>query len=134
MIKDLVVALSVGDSRDVAADYAMSVAAASDAHVTGVAFAYEPVMPGTLMGGIPASLIDTGRAESRKAANAAAERFERATSAGVSVDTRIVDATVVGAADLFGRIARRFDISVVAQIEPDRGGGQDLIIEAALFQ
>src|SRR5262249_12091336 len=48
--------------------------------------------------------------------------------------TRIVDATLVGAADLFGRIARRFDLSVVAQNEPHRGSGQDLLIESALFQ
>jgi nucleotide-binding universal stress UspA family protein len=40
----------------------------------------------------------------------------------------------VGAADLFGRIARRFDLSVVGQAEPHRGGAQDLLIEGALFQ
>jgi nucleotide-binding universal stress UspA family protein len=134
MIKDIVVALSVTGTRDVAADYALSVAGAFDAHVTGVAFAYEPVIPGTVMGGVPASLIESSRAESRNAAKAAAERLERAPGAGVAVETRIVDATLVGAADLFGRIARRFDLSVVAQADPDRAGGQDLVIEAALFQ
>ncbi|MFL6935922.1 MAG: universal stress protein [Xanthobacteraceae bacterium] len=134
MIKDVVVPLSVAGTRDVAADFALSVAAAFDAHVTGVAFAYEPVMPGTAMGGIPASLIESSRAESRNAAKAATARFEKAQTAGVSVETRIVDATLVGAADLFGRIARRFDISVVAQAEPNRAGAQDLMIEAALFQ
>jgi nucleotide-binding universal stress UspA family protein len=134
MIKDIVVPMSVAGTRDVAADYALSVASAFEAHVTAVAFAYEPVIPGTVMGGIPASLIESSRAESRNAAKAAAERFEKAQGAGVSVETRIVDATLVGAADLFGRIARRFDISVVAQAEPDRAGAQDLIIEAALFQ
>jgi nucleotide-binding universal stress UspA family protein len=134
MIKDIVVALSVGGSRDVAADYALSVAGAFNAHLTGVAFAYEPVIPGNVMGGVPASLIESSRAESRNAAKAAAERVEKAQDAGLSVETRIVDATLVGAADLFGRIARRFDVSVVGQAEPNRAGAQDLIIEAALFQ
>jgi nucleotide-binding universal stress UspA family protein len=134
MIKDIVVALSVAATRDAAADYALSVAGAFDGHVTGVAFAYEPVIPGTAMGGIPAGLIESTRAESRKAAKAATERFEKAQTAGVSLETRIVDATLMGAADLFGRIARRFDLSVVAQAEPGRGGAQDLMIEAALFQ
>jgi nucleotide-binding universal stress UspA family protein len=134
MMKDIVVALAPGASHDVAADYAMSVAARFDGHLTGIAFAYEPVMPGTVMGSIPAGLIEASRVESRNIARAAAERFEKSHTAGVSVETRVVDATLVGAADLFGRIARRFDLSVVAQHEPHRGGNQDLIIEAALFQ
>jgi len=134
VIKDVVVALSLAESRDVAADYAVSVATAFDAHVTGVAFAYEPVMPGTLMGDVPAGLIESSRIQSRDAAAAAAERFEKAAPPGISLETRVMDATVVGGADLFGRIARRFDLSVVSQSEPDRASGQDLIIEAALFQ
>jgi len=134
MIKDIVVALSVGGAHDAAAEYALSVGAAFEAHVTGIAFAYEPVIPGNVMGGVPASLIDSSRAQSRSAAKAAAERFENGRPGGLSVETRLVDATLVGAADLFGRIARRFDLAVVGQAEPHRGGGQDLLIEGALFQ
>lgn len=135
MIKDTVVNLSVGNSRDVAADYAVSVADAFGAHVAGMAFAYEPVIPGTVMGGVPAELIEASLAESRKAAEDAIARFDQAAGrAGVSFESRVLDATLVGAADLFGRIARRFDLSVVAQAEPDKAAGEDLIIEAALFQ
>jgi nucleotide-binding universal stress UspA family protein len=135
MIKDTVVNLSVGNSRDVAADYAVSVADAFGAHVAGMAFAYEPVIPGTVMGGVPAELIEASLAESRKAAGDAIARFDQAAGrAGVSFESRVLDATLVGAADLFGRIARRFDLSVVAQAEPDKATGEDLIIEAALFQ
>jgi nucleotide-binding universal stress UspA family protein len=135
MIKDTVVNLSVGKSRDVAADYAVSVADAFGAHVAGTAFAYEPVIPGTVMGGVPAELIEASLAESRKAAGDAIARFDQAAGrAGVSFESRVLDATLVGAADLFGRIARRFDLSVVAQAEPDKAAGEDLIIEAALFQ
>jgi len=36
MISDLVVAVAVGGERDVATDHALSVAAAFDAHVSGV--------------------------------------------------------------------------------------------------
>jgi nucleotide-binding universal stress UspA family protein len=135
MIKDTVVNLSVGNSRDVAADYAVSVADAFGAHVAGMAFAYEPVIPGTVMGSVPAELIEASLAESRKAAEDAIARFDQAAGrAGVSFESRMLDATLVGAADLFGRIARRFDLSVVAQAEPDKAAGEDLIIEAALFQ
>jgi nucleotide-binding universal stress UspA family protein len=135
MIKDTVVNLAVGNSRDVAADYAVSVADAFGAHVAGMAFAYEPVIPGTVMGSVPAELIEASLAESRKAAEDAIARFDQAAGrAGVSFESRVLDATLVAAADLFGRIARRFDLSVVAQAEPDKAAGEDLIIEAALFQ
>jgi nucleotide-binding universal stress UspA family protein len=135
MIKDIVANLSVGESRDVAADYAISVAETFGAHLAGVAFAYEPVIPGTIMGGMPADVIDASRAESERAAKAAATRFDQgAGRAGVSFESRVFDATLVGASDLFGRIARRFDVSVVGQAEPDKLAGEDLIIEAALFQ
>src|SRR5712691_10397376 len=130
MIKDTVVNLSVGNSRDVAADYAVSVANAFGAHVAGTAFAYEPAIPGTVMGPLPAELIEASRAESRKAAKDAVARFDQAAGrAGVSFESRVVDATLVGGADLFGRIARRFDLSVVAQAEPDKAAGEDLIID-----
>jgi nucleotide-binding universal stress UspA family protein len=135
MIKDTVVNLSVGNPRGVAADYAVSVADTFGAHVAGMAFAYEPVIPGTAMGSVPAELIEASLAESRKAAEDAIARFDQAAGrAGVSFESRLLDTTLVGAADLFGRIARRFDLSVVAQAEPDKAAGEDLIIEAALFQ
>ena len=55
-------------ARDVAGPYAISIAETFDAHVAGVAFVYEPVIPPTIMGGIPASLIEEQRAENDKAA------------------------------------------------------------------
>ncbi len=135
MIKDVVVNLNAREQRSVAADYAISLAAAQGAHVSGVAFAFEPVIPGTLMGGLPSEAIEMGRAESRKAADDAIARFEHAAQmAGLSFDSRKLESTLVGAADLFGQIARRYDLAVVAQGEPGKMAGEDMIIEAALFQ
>jgi nucleotide-binding universal stress UspA family protein len=135
MFKDIVVNLSVVGSRDVAADYAVSVAETFGAHLAAVAFAYEPVIPGTVMGGVSADVFEASREESEKAAKAATARFDQgAGRAGLSFESRVFDATLVGASDLFGRIARRFDLSVVGQAEPDKLAGEDLIIEAALFQ
>ena len=45
MIKDIVVKLSVGERASPAEDYAISVAAAFDAHVVGIAFLYYPIVP-----------------------------------------------------------------------------------------
>ncbi len=45
----------------------------------------------------------------------------------------MLDASIAGAADLFGRIARRFDIAVVGQAQRELGVSEDLLIEGALF-
>jgi nucleotide-binding universal stress UspA family protein len=135
MVKDLVVNLTGGTSQDFAADYAISIAALFTAHVGGVAFVYEPVIPGSLLGGIPTDLIEAQREENSKVARAAVARFDAATQkAGVSAESRILDASIEGAADLFGRIARRFDISVVGQARPKEGATEELLIEGALFE
>jgi nucleotide-binding universal stress UspA family protein len=134
MIKDIVVNLVSGEAQDAASAYAVSVAQAFDAHVVGVAFIYEPVIPGSLLGGIPTDLIEVQREENAKAAKTAVELFEAAAKgAGVSAETRLLDASMAGAADLFGRIARRFDIAIVGQVQPEQGASEELLIEGALF-
>ena len=44
MVKDVVVNLLVVEGRDPACDYALSVAHAFNVHLTGIAFAYDPVL------------------------------------------------------------------------------------------
>jgi len=130
MVKDIVVNLTGGAPQDFAADYAVSLARLFDAHIAGVGFVYEPVIPGTVLGGIPTDLIEAQREENAKAAKAATDRFEAAAKrAGVSAEVRLLDASVAGAADLFGRIARRFDLAVVGQARPREGASEELLIE-----
>jgi nucleotide-binding universal stress UspA family protein len=134
MIKDIVVNLSVHPSRDVAGNYAISVAEAFGAHLAGVAFSYDPIIPPTIMGGVPASFIEEQRAQADQAASDAIAKFdEAARRAGVSCESRILGASVAGAADQFGRMARRFDLSAVGQAEPDAVAPEELIVEGALF-
>jgi nucleotide-binding universal stress UspA family protein len=134
MIKDLIVNLSVAGGRDVAGPYAISAAETFGAHAAGVAFAYEPVIPPTIMGTIPASFIEDQRAENEKAAADARARFdEAARRAGVSSESWSTWASVAGSADHFGAMARRFDFSVVAQAEPDKLSPEETIVEGALF-
>ena len=134
MIKDLVVNLGLGKPRDVAAEYAISIAEAFGAHACGVAFAYEPVVPPSVMGGIPADIIDVQWVASESAADAAIAAFEAAAKrAGIAAETRKLAASIGGAGDLFGRLARRFDLAVTAQAEPKASAAPGLIIEGALF-
>jgi len=134
MIKDLVVNLGIGAPRDVAAGYAISIAEAFDAHLSAIAFAYEPLVPPSIMGGVPLEVIEAQWAASERAADGAIAAFEAAAKrAGVASGHRKLTASLGAAGELFGRLARRFDLSVVGQAEPKQGAAQDLVIEGALF-
>lgn len=134
MIKDIVVNLSLG-AQDPACDYALSVAEAFGAHVLGVAVSYDPVIPGTIMGGIPPEIIEAQRAESNKKARAAIARFEQAAKRmGLSAETRTIQASISGAAEQIGHIGRRFDLVVVGQPDRQKSLPEDIIDEAVLFE
>jgi nucleotide-binding universal stress UspA family protein len=135
MLKDIVVNLSSQGPRDFAAEYATSIAAMFGAHITGVSFVYEPVIPDGMLGGVPVDLIELQRQENSKAANDAISRFDAAAKkAGLSAETRLLDATFGGAATSFAQISRRFDLVVVGQAQRERGPADDLLIEGALFE
>jgi nucleotide-binding universal stress UspA family protein len=134
MIKDLVVNLGLGEQNP-AGNYAISVAEAFGAHVLAVAFAYEPVIPGSVMGGIPPEFIEAQRAESEKGARATTARFEAAAKrAGISSETRILSASVSGASDQLGRISRRFDVVVLSQPTREQPVPDEVIDEGVLFE
>jgi nucleotide-binding universal stress UspA family protein len=134
MIKDIVVNLGLG-AHDPAGDYAISVADAFQAHLLGVAFSFEPVIPGLVMGGIPPEFIESQRRESDKRARAAIERFDNAAKrAGVSAESRIISASISGAADQLGHIARRFDLVVVGQADGDAAMPDEVVDEGVLFE
>jgi hypothetical protein len=136
MIKDIVLHLSADAKHDVAAKYAVSVAEAFGANLAAVTFAYETVLPATLMGGgLPVDFINEQRALDEVAPQAAMTRLkEMARRSGVAVEVRLETTSLAGAADIFGHLARQFDLSIVGQANPDVVGPQELIIEAALFQ
>jgi nucleotide-binding universal stress UspA family protein len=134
MIKDIVVNLGLG-ANDPAGNYAVSVAEAFGSHLLGIAFSYEPVIPGTVMGGIPPEIIESQRTESDKKARAAIARFEQATKrAGISAETRTISASISGAADQLGRIGRRFDLVIVGQPGRKDSLPDEVIDEGVLFE
>lgn len=135
MIKDIVVNLGPG-ANDSAGAFAISVAETFEAHLAGVAFAYDPVIPGSVMGGIPPEFIEQQRAETEKTASAAIARFEQAAKrAGISYESRKLNATAAGAADQLAKLARRYDLVIVGQAKRDEESAPtDLIDEGVLFQ
>ncbi len=133
MIKDIVVNLGLGAS-DRAGDYAISLATAFEAHVLGIAFAYDPVIPAAVMGGIPPEFIDAQRTEADGKARMAVARFEKAAkSAGISAESLVIHATFSGASDRLAQMARCFDIAVVGQPEHDSSSAEDIVGEGVLF-
>jgi nucleotide-binding universal stress UspA family protein len=135
MIKDIVVNLSGPGQTDFAVKYALSVARTLGAHLTGIAFLYDPVIPDGALGGVPVQLIEAQREENSKAAQSAVQRFEEnARAAGVSVSSRTVEASVGGGATVFAKIARRFDLVVLGQSQREYGASEEVMIEAALFE
>jgi nucleotide-binding universal stress UspA family protein len=135
MIKDVVVCLPPIASDKGTISCAVSIAQTFEAHLFGVAFAYQPVVVGSIIDGFPAALIDGQRRENEKAAKDAIGRFEEAARlAGIAAESCLLNADVSGAAESFAQMARRFDLAVVRQEESGQPGAQDLIIEAALFR
>lgn len=136
MLKDVLVSLSVAIGRDPACEYAVSVANAFNAHLAGIAIAYDPTVP-AIAGGCEVMLpgwVEEERSKAAERAMAAIAQFEAASRrAGLAAETRVLNATVSKAPHLFAQVARGFDLSLVRQSDPERPGYEDLIIKAALF-
>ncbi len=135
MIKDIVVNLSVGEKAGPTGDYAISLASACGAHLTGIAFVYDPIVPISGTGYIPAEVIESQQSDNEAAAKAALDRFAEATRrAGLSAEPLSLTASLSGAGDQFGRIARRFDLAVVGQAEPEASSVEEIVAETTLFE
>jgi nucleotide-binding universal stress UspA family protein len=134
MIKDIIVNLERWIERDPARDFAISVAETFDAHLAGVSFAYAPDFPGYVMLEIPPDIVAQMIAESEKVALAAIERFEAAAKRSlISAEHRMLKTIGASAPVILATLARRFDLSVFMQSEPN-GVDNDDLIETSLFQ
>jgi nucleotide-binding universal stress UspA family protein len=134
MLKDLIVNLAVGAKSGPAADYAVSLARACGAHLTGTAVALKPVIPSMTIEGIGPDVIGAAITENEEAARAASDRFlALAKSQGVTASVMDLTETLADAVARFAKIARTFDLSVLPQGDPDDDTEQDMYIESALF-
>ncbi|QRG07461.1 universal stress protein [Xanthobacter dioxanivorans] len=135
MIRDILVNLAQGTDKDVARDFAASLAASFGAHLTGLTVAYEIDVPPFYMGALPTDFIDAQVLENQAAADKAAQGFTAAaTAAGVTHDVRTLTASLGVAASTFADMSRLFDITVVGQPDPDRPGPEEVIAETVLIE
>jgi nucleotide-binding universal stress UspA family protein len=134
MIKGIIVNLEQQVSRDPARDFAISVAETFDAHVAGIAFAYAPDFPGYMMLEIPPDIVAQMIVESEKAALAAIDRFDAATTRSqLPSEHRLFKTIGAEGPAILSNLARRFDLSVLMQSDPN-GVDNDDMIETSLFE
>jgi hypothetical protein len=77
IIKDILATLPTGDAPSFALDYAITVARAFDAHLTGIAFVQDGASLGTLFDRATGIALDDYRREEEASAEAAEVRFEK---------------------------------------------------------
>ncbi|MEO8667492.1 MAG: universal stress protein [Bauldia sp.] len=120
-------------SAMVAADFARRI----DAHLTGLALAYDPVLPVyTVAAPLPADFIVEAREEALSDAAAAAKSFQAiAAAAGISAETRTVETTGTGGFAGIVAACMLTDLVVIGQQTPERSEPmREALIEALLFQ
>jgi nucleotide-binding universal stress UspA family protein len=87
------------------------------------------------MEAVPADVIESLREESARAANGAIERFKQAAAqARLPAETQMVESSIEGIPRAFGRIARTFDLAIVAQTEPEVMTSTGPVAEAVMFE
>jgi nucleotide-binding universal stress UspA family protein len=131
MIKDIILNLERDESLDQLRDYALSVAERFEAHITGVVFG-GPNIPAFAQLDFPSQISAEMMAEGELAARAAVARFDTAAKRSLVSNDHHLVLDSEGKARVFSKLARRFDLSVVMQSNPD-GVNNDALIEAALF-
>jgi nucleotide-binding universal stress UspA family protein len=92
-------------------------------------------MPVSGAGYIPADVIGTQERDSQEATRSALDRFTAACRrAGIAAEPLTLSTSFAGVGEQFGRIARRFDLSIVGQAEPETSEVEEIVAESALFE
>ena len=132
-MKDIIVKIEHDKEHDQALDFALSVAETFNAHIAGLAFGILGGLPNYSLIGIPGTVLADLLTESEKGARTALERFHTlAARSKLSFSDHLILDAEFGMGDVFARLARHYDLSIVRQSDDD-GPDNELVIEAALF-
>lgn len=135
-IRDIHVVVDLGGERR-SVSFAADLARSCDAHLTGVAFAFQPIVPiYTMAAPVPTDFIVSAQENAIAEAKEACRKFEEmADAAGAIYATRTLDSMP---GDGFAGAVRSLtltDLVVVGQQDPDRlEPMREGMIEALLFQ
>jgi nucleotide-binding universal stress UspA family protein len=135
-LRDITVIVDTHGERR-AAQLAAELARRAGAHLTGIALAYDPLMPVyTVAAPIPTDFIVAAHEQGLADAKAALAAFDAiAGAAGISFESRLVQSITGDGLSGMARNAIATDLAVVGQNDPDREEPlREALIEALLFQ
>jgi hypothetical protein len=113
----------------------LAVTKAFNAHLTGVTFVQNKPIVGPLFDGATMITVHEYRRELQAAADAAEVRFRNANQLdGLSAESMVLSAERSSVPELLARTARRFDLTILLQAEPEEGGSEEVMIEASLLR
>jgi nucleotide-binding universal stress UspA family protein len=133
--KDILIHVDADKTMAARTRVAIELARRYEAHLTGVCFAADPVIPATLFGMVPPSLLETQHEAAVERANAAAAGFRAAvTKAGLVSDCRVIECLEGDVAYLLSLHARHADLIFLGQPDPEGmvAGGPGLPATVAL--
>lgn len=119
-----------------AVKYGIELAARCDAHATGLALSYEPVVPAFAAAPVPVDFIEQSRQFALASAKASLDTFnELARLGAVKAEGRLAEVITGGPMEPVLRHCRLTDLIVVGQDNPDKPEPmRELLIETALFE
>ncbi|MBD8878115.1 universal stress protein [Roseibium polysiphoniae] len=135
VLKDIVTIVDLSGSQP-AAKYAIDLAVNNDAHVTGLAVAFEPVVPAFAAAPMPVDYLQAAHEQAVGAAKDAQKSFdELARVAAVKTESRVADVLTGGPLEGLLRHCRTTDLVVIGQENPDAlEPMRELLIETVLFE
>ncbi len=134
-LKDIL-AIMDSSGKQSAARCAVDLAVRCQAHVTGLAISFEPVIPAFAAAPLPADFIEDTRAETLATARQALDDFNKLASlSGIHHEGRVAEMLAGGPMEPVLRHCRLTDLVVIGQENPDELEPlRELIIETTLFE
>jgi nucleotide-binding universal stress UspA family protein len=134
-IKDILTVLDLAGDQP-AAKYALEFGRNYDAHVTGLAVSFEPVVPAFAAAPMPVDYMQAAHDQAVAAAKDAQEQFDGlARLAGVKNESRLAEILTGGPLENVLVHCRPTDLVVIGQASPDRPEPmRELLIETILFE
>jgi nucleotide-binding universal stress UspA family protein len=135
MLNDILVHLPVERPADPVIDCAVSVARLFEAHLDGIACAYQPINPAIVVGASAAYYAEATQYTTNvdRATQRLAQFRSAVGAAGVSHDGRTIADSPAMANETLSTLARMYDLNIVAQPDPAHPCHYDGLPEAVLF-
>ncbi len=134
-IKDILTVLDLAGDQP-AAKFALEFGRNYDAHVTGLAVSFEPVVPAFAAAPMPVDYLQAAHEQAIAAAKDAQKQFdELARLAAVKNESRVAEILTGGPLENVLVHCRPTDLVVVGQVNPDKPEPmRELLIETILFE